>query len=60
MNEAAATWKGGLLDAGFRFIVRRTNGVVTLATWLEPHLVQPGDVDCTDMTDDEFDAEMAK
>ena len=45
-----------LKDEGFRFIVRkRMDGTVDLACWLETFAVRPGDVDATDMEDDEFE-----
>lgn len=41
-----------LKDQGFRFI-RRGEGVFN---WVHPAELKPGDLDCTDMSDDEFEA----
>jgi hypothetical protein len=43
-----------LFAQGWRFIFR-----AGLFTWHHPADIQPGDVDCTDMTDAEFDAFVA-
>jgi hypothetical protein len=40
-----------LQDKGYRYIKRGD-----AFTWAHPLEVQPGDVDCTDMTDAEFEA----
>jgi hypothetical protein len=42
-----------LQERGMRYILRGTGDALT-ATWLEPSFVLPSDVDCTDMSDDEF------
>jgi hypothetical protein len=39
-----------LKDAGFRLIERRGE-----FRWLSPAMMEAGDVDCTDMSDDEFE-----
>lgn len=39
-----------LREQGFRFVIR-ANGVIN---WTHPALVQPGDIDCTDMSDEYF------
>lgn len=49
-----------LADQGFRLVIRRKGGVIVLATWLERHAMLPGDVDCTDMNDDEFEREVTR
>lgn len=43
-----------LKDAGFRFICRRVFGCRPDYKWVHPASLRPGDVDCTDMGDEEF------
>jgi hypothetical protein len=43
-----------LQKQGFRFIRRGSR-----YDWMHPTDIQPGDEDCTDMSDDEFDANVA-
>lgn len=43
-----------LADQGFRFIYRPK--AVIRFNWRHPAEIQPGDTDCTDMTDEEFEA----
>lgn len=40
-----------LLAEGFRFIHRTSIGF----TWMHPSAVKAGDLDCTDMSDEEFE-----
>ncbi|MCL4822591.1 MAG: hypothetical protein KJZ57_00105 [Anaerolineales bacterium] len=40
-----------LQEQGFRFVLR--DG---LGAWIHPADKRPGDLDCTDMSDDEFNA----
>lgn len=40
-----------LQEQGFRFVLRGGAGL-----WVHPAEMKPGDVDCTDMSDAEFDA----
>lgn len=44
-----------LRDQGFRFVKRGAD-----FKWVHPADVQPSDVDCSDMSDDEFAAFVAK
>lgn len=39
-----------LQDQGFRFVIRGAR-----ATWVHPAKVLPSDLDCTDMTDAQFE-----
>jgi hypothetical protein len=41
-----------LRDEGFRYVHREGVGF----TWLHPGTVEAGDLDCTDMSDEEFEA----
>lgn len=43
-----------LQDQGFRFVVRPSE--LDRALWLHPADMKPGDIDCTDMGDEEFEA----
>jgi hypothetical protein len=54
VNEAAQAGRS-LADAGLRLVIRKREHTVVLCTWLEPLLMQPGDIDCTDMTDEQFE-----
>jgi hypothetical protein len=40
-----------LRDEGFRYVHREGVGF----TWLHPGTVEAGDLDCTDMSDEEFE-----
>lgn len=40
-----------LQEQGFRYVLRGAAGL-----WVHPANMKPGDVDCTDMDDDEFEA----
>jgi hypothetical protein len=41
----------GLLAEGFRYTYRAGVGF----NWTHPGAIEPGDVDCTDMNDEEFE-----
>ena len=40
-----------LQEQGFRYVLRGADG-----RWVHPWAMKPGDVDCTDMSDEEFEA----
>lgn len=44
-----------LQEQGFRYVYRRS-ARPDCGIWIQPEFVKPGDVDCTDMSDDDFDA----
>lgn len=44
-----------LQDQGFRYIYRRS-AHPDCGIWIRPEFIKPGDVDCTDMSDDDFEA----
>ena len=39
-----------LQEQGFRFVLRGVAGA-----WMHPEEMRPGDLDCTDMSDEEFE-----
>lgn len=44
-----------LQDQGYRYIYRHS-AHPDCGIWIRPEFIQPGDVDCTDMADDDFEA----
>ncbi len=44
-----------LKEAGFRYVERKGE-----FRWVSPAMLEPGDIDCTDMTDTEFEEHVSR